>query len=121
MNILSTVNSGSTMTYSPDFRSFTNANSLLYCSAHIGVTFALIPPVPRPCYHNHIVSTIFPFFDARIFSDTHATGRLGRRADILRDVVLTMMTIDAINPPKAVPEWIDDGIAVVTKTVRPTM
>jgi len=36
-------------------------------------------------------------------------------------VVLTMMTIDAIKPPKAVPEWIEDGIAVVTKTVRPTM
>merc|ERR1712093_384284 len=31
------------------------------------------------------------------------------------------MTIDAIKPPKAVPEWIEDGIAVVTKTVRPTV
>lgn len=48
INILWIVNSGSTMTCSPDFNVFKRGDVLRYCSAHMGVTLALIPPVPSP-------------------------------------------------------------------------
>ena len=48
MNSLWTVSSGATITCSPDFSVFRMGWELEYCSAHMGVTFALIPPVPKP-------------------------------------------------------------------------
>lgn len=48
MKSLCTVSSGSTITSSPDLRVLRIGWECWYCSAHMGVTLALIPPVPRP-------------------------------------------------------------------------